>query len=92
MRQIELDGACLCRREQAMDYLDRRLGLPEWWGRNLDALYDCLTQPGEPTVLALTRREMVRESPFGRVLLRVLEDAAEDNPDLWVEDAGGDHG
>lgn len=87
MRRIELDGACLCRREQAMDYLSVCLELPEWWGRNLDALYDCLTELGEPTVLVLTRREAMRESPFGRMLLRVLEDAAEDDPYLQVEDA-----
>lgn len=88
MRRIELDGACLTSREQAMDYLSGRLALPEWWGRNLDSLYDCLTEVGEPTVLALTRRELVRESPFGRVLLRVLEDAAEDNPYLSLESEG----
>lgn len=92
MRRIELDGARLTRREQAMDYLGERLELPEWWGRNLDALYDCLTELGEPRLLVLAGREVMGESPFGRVLLRVLADAAEDNPYLRVEDAGPDFG
>lgn len=75
-----------------MDYLSARLELPEWWGRNLDALYDCLTEPGEPRLLALGRREAMEGTPFGRRLLRVLEDAAAENPFLQLEEDGGDRG
>lgn len=92
MRRIELDGTCLCRREQAMDYLSGRLELPEWWGRNLDALHDCLTDPGEPTVLVLIDRSAVEETPFGRMLLRVLKDATEESPLLRLEEDVGDYG
>lgn len=31
-------------------------------------------------------------APFGRRLLRVLEDAAEENPFLQLEEDGGDRG
>ena len=75
-----------------MEYLNEKLELPEWWGRNLDALYDCLTEPGEPRLLALADRAVMEETPFGRRLLRVLEDAAEDNPSLQLEKDGGDRG
>ena len=91
MRRIELDGACLCRRKQAMDYLGARLELPEWWGRNLDALYDCLTEPGEPRLLVLADRAAMEGTSFGRRLLRVLEDAAEENPSLRIEEDGGNY-
>lgn len=90
MRRIDLDGACLTRRGQAMKYLNEKLELPEWWGRNLDALYDCLTEPGEPTALVLADRATMEGTPFGLRLLRVLEDAAEENPFLWIEEKGGD--
>lgn len=86
MRRIELDGACLTRRGQAMEYLDGRLELPEWWGRNLDALHDCLTEPGEPTALVLAHRAEMEGTIFGRRLLRVLEDAAAENPFLQLEE------
>ncbi len=92
MRRIELDGACLTRRGQAMEYLDRRLELPEWWGRNLDALHDCLTEPGEPTALVLTHQAEMEGTIFGRRLLRVLEDAAAENPFLQLEEDGTDSG
>ena len=81
MEIIRLDGAGLCRREEAMALLGEALALPEWWGRNLDALYDCLT--GElcrPVRLELAGRETMEAADFGRRLLRVLEDAAAANP------------
>ena len=75
---IRLDGAGLCRRKEAFALLGRELRLPEWWGRNLDALYDCLTgEPGRPVRLELSGREAMEATDFGRRLLRVLEDAAE---------------
>ena len=77
METIRLDGARLCRRKEAMELLGRALALPEWWGRNLDALYDCLTgELGRPVRLELTGRNAMEATDFGRRLLRVLEDAA----------------
>ena len=77
METIRLDGAMLCRREEAMALLGQELALPEWWGRNLDALYDCLTGGlGRPVRLELTGREAMETTDFGWRLLRVLEDAA----------------
>lgn len=82
MERIKLDGARLCCREEAMEALGQALALPAWWGRNLDALYDCLTEPGRPVRLELEGREAMEASRFGRLLLRVLEDAAAENPRL----------
>ena len=81
MEIIRLDGARLCVREEAMDLLGQMLALPEWWGRNLDALHDCLTDLG-PARLELRGREELEGTPFGRRLLRVLEDSAVENPCL----------
>ena len=77
METIRLDGSGLCRRKEALALLGRALELPEWWGRNLDALYDCLTGGlGRPVRLELTGREAMEATDFGRRLRRVLEDAA----------------
>lgn len=83
METIRLDADRLCCRENAMDLLGRALALPEWWGRNLDALHDCLTDLGRPVRLELCGRDAMEGSAFGRRLLRVLKDASEDNP--WLE-------
>ena len=80
MRTILLDGGRLARRGAAMDILTLALDLPEEWGRNLDALHDCLTEVGQPTRMELTDREALERTVFGQRLLRVLEDAAWENP------------
>lgn len=80
METVKLDGARLCRREEAMERLGGALGLPEWWGRNLDALHDCLTDLGRPVRLELSGCGAMEETGFGRLLLRVMEDAAAENP------------
>lgn len=76
MEITRLDGERLQSREEAMELLGLALVLPEWWGRNLDALHDCLTDLGRPVRLEISRREAMEASAFGRRLLRVLEDAA----------------
>lgn len=43
MKQILLDGNILSDAAQAHDYLMQTLNFPEYYGKNLDALYDCLT-------------------------------------------------
>ena len=58
------------------------LRFPAWYSGNLDALHDCLTDLHEPTLDELLGR---RANAFRRV----LDDSAEENPNLTVrfEDA-----
>lgn len=41
---LTLDARRLSRREEAHAYLREMLELPDYYGNNLDALYDCLTE------------------------------------------------
>ena len=43
MQQITLDGNILADAARVHDYLKETLHFPEYYGMNLDALYDCLT-------------------------------------------------
>ncbi len=43
MRTIYLRAGFLCEEELAHEYLQEMLELPDYYGKNLDALYDCLT-------------------------------------------------
>ncbi len=63
------------------DYLTEELGFPAYFGRNLDALHDCLTDVGTPTRLILTGTS----SACGEHFLRVFRDAARRNRYLSVE-------
>ncbi len=43
MKKIIIDGAKIATKDELHDTLAAAFGFPEWYGRNLDALYDCLT-------------------------------------------------
>ena len=66
--------------------------LPEWYGRNLDALYDCLTDLPEGEI-AVLHPETLRENlgEYGAACLDTLQDAARDNPNLRLLLAEGDN-
>jgi RNAse (barnase) inhibitor barstar len=64
--------------------IGRAFGFPEWYGANLDALYDCLTDltdrgaPGWIVVLARLPEEPGFGADDRAALLDVFRDAAED--------------
>ena len=83
MRNVMLDGALCAGRAAAMAELETQLGLPEWWGRNLDALHDCLWECGEVRFVVKNHQALL-DTPFGRGLWQVLADGAAENPRLQV--------
>lgn len=71
--QIVLDAACMAQRQEAHAYLAQQLGFPEHYGRNLDALSDCLEELGELKVAFVNVPE---EKTYFTKVLRVFRDAA----------------
>ena len=88
MAEIRLDGLALPSLEAVHDRFAQALPLPEWYGRNLDALFDCLTDLGEPATVRLLRREDLEErlGRRGRALVRLLRRAAEENPRVMLRE------
>ncbi len=84
VKHITLDCARLLDRAGAHTYLAEALSLPDYYGRNLDALYDCLGDLG-PTEITLERFELLREAGgYAEMILNVILEAAEGNPYLTV--------
>ena len=81
-----LDGLSIENRSQLHDVLQAQLALPEYYGRNLDALYDCLTEPREDTEIVLKHMDTLRENLgfYANTLQIVLRRAAEENEHLTV--------
>ena len=86
MRTITLDINRLHSVPALHKYLCSELALPVYYGANLDALYDCLTEIVEPTQIIVPANVTDNEKLgwYGEQLLQVLQDAAEENENLQV--------
>ena len=85
MKSVILNCEKLLQRKQAHLYLAQMLDFPDYYGKNLDALFDCLTELGECTII-LEGGDMLRQSGgYGTRVLKVLEEAAQKNPRLKLE-------
>ena len=84
---IELDGALMTYRTTAHDYLKAQVRFPDYYGRNLDALYDLLTETAEPTTIILRNADQMQEQlgAYGAALLVTLHQAEENTPALSLE-------
>lgn len=90
MAEVVLDGREIAVIDEVHDRFAQALELPEHYGRNLDALFDCLTELREDLTVRLLRREDLerRLGRRGRALAVLLHRAAEENPHVTVfEDA-----
>ncbi|MFD0922139.1 barstar family protein [Saccharopolyspora rosea] len=80
-----LDGADLLSKRTVLDGIAAVLNFPEWAGRNLDALYDCLTDltwlpEGEHVLVWSGHRALAEHDPKAyRGINAVLQDASENS-------------
>ena len=87
MRTVKLNVEKMTGLAALHKYLRSALALPVYYGSNLDALYDCLTEITEETEL-IVPQDVTKEEYlgwYGSQLLQVLQDAAEENPLLKVK-------
>lgn len=75
MKEIILDMNNICSADEFYDLLGEHIKLPEYFGRNLDALHDVLTDLPEPVAITLINTESCEAlmPKFLRKLRRVLE-------------------
>lgn len=82
MKQIHIDCTKMTDRAAAHDCLACALSLPEYYGRNLDALYDCLTEMAGTAVTLENVSSLDALGVYGDALLQTFRDAARDVPDF----------
>lgn len=84
--QVELDGRLMTSREAAHNQISERLSFPAHYGRNLDALYDLLTERSERLeITVVNSSELISHlSGYGISLLKTFQDAEKANPCLTV--------
>ena len=79
MRVIVLDGKMMTDPAAAHKYIAETAGFPEWYGKNLDALNDCLGELGKNTCVVLLNEGTMRKQLGGYAarMLDVFENASE---------------
>ena len=76
MRHLIIDGSIGM--DAIHELLERELSFPEYYGKNLDALYDCLTEVQEDVELEVINLEYLGRK--GHVLQQTILDASLRNP------------
>lgn len=79
--EITIDCGGIATKEELHAHIAEMLDFPDWYGHNLDALMDCLTDLDETTVI-LTGCERVGFPADG--FWEIFEDAERENPRLTV--------
>ena len=84
MKEYLIDCEKLCERRAAHIYLAKTLEFPDYYGKNLDALFDCLTEKEACTIRFQGAAELYGKGGYGAKVLEVMRRAAEANPLLQM--------
>ncbi len=89
MKEIFIDCARMTDRKAAHEYLAQVLELPDYYGGNLDALYDCLSElpPCHITLFNFSALSMLGD--YGKSMRSVFVDVSMNTPDFELTIAEG---
>ncbi|MBR6025206.1 MAG: barstar family protein [Firmicutes bacterium] len=78
MKMIVIDAEKMTSVEEAHSYLARELSFPDYYGNNLDALYDCLTEFCGSAFIVINNSKAMAENlgDYSKKLTKVFLDAA----------------
>ena len=89
MNYVFLDGAKILSHADLHRAFADALDFPDYYGRNLDALRDCLTEQAEPVGVIIVHANLLQEH-LGRRwkgFCRLMDDLTDDEPGFrfWLE-------
>ena len=79
--RVVLDLSAVESAEELHREIARCLAFPAWYGGNLDALHDCLTDLSDPVHLTVLHAQALEDAlgAYCRSFQRVLSDSAQEN-------------
>ena len=94
MIRVQLSAASWDTPEKAHDALAQALSFPDYYGRNLDALHDCLTEVGDTQLVIEDCARAAQQMEKWPGFLAVFFDSAAENPrlDIKLLPGNGDYG
>jgi ribonuclease inhibitor len=85
VKRFLIDCSRMTSKDTLHRYLKETLSLPEYYGSNLDALFDCLTEISEPVILEFDHLDrLIPLGNYGEALMATFRDAALENPMLTL--------
>lgn len=80
MKKITLDFENISNKEDMHKYLAEKFEFPDYYGKNLDALFECLTDIAEPTAVNIINAI----NDYDEQIINVITSAEEENDNLAV--------
>lgn len=86
MKYCVIDGKQIENKEMLHQTLKEALEFPEWYGNNLDAMYDLLTGMQEKVTIEIQDQEQLEAhlGAYAKAFLRVLRDAASEQERIHI--------
>lgn len=87
VQQVVLDGALMTSKEAAHAHLRQKFDFPDYYGNNLDALWDLLSTWSDPLFVRLIHSESLYQSlgAYGVQLISVFTDVIQENSKIQFE-------
>ena len=87
MEIIILDGSRMTSRDRAYEYINKTMRFPEYAGKNLDALHDCLSELGSGLIIILlnSAEMMTNLDKYAEKILNVFRITAEEAGYTFIE-------
>lgn len=87
MKKIVIDGEKITSMSDFHDFVSKELDFPSFYGRNLDAMYDCLTDIAVETEIVVENFDKLEYElgKYAAIILKVLEDASEVNENIKLK-------
>ena len=87
MRHVTLDGMKMIDKYATHEYMHQKLMLPDYYGHNLDALYDVLTVHNKDlTVTLINKPELIDYlGEYGEDLIKTFQEAAKVNEKVTIK-------
>ena len=90
MKEIRLDGREMINRTRAHLYIGYKLKLPDYYGKNLDALWDVLSTYDKSIKISLINKKDLIDylGDYGSSIIKVFKEAEKENNNIKIEIEG----
>ncbi len=87
MRKFHLNCESITTRPELHDKIAHKFDFPEWYGKNLDALHDCLLDISQNTLITVENYALLEEKleRYASAFKKVLENSSAENKFLDIE-------